>query len=128
MFKKMVFLFFAALLLANMSGCIALLAGAAGGAGTAGWLSGKLTQEFNASFEKAIEATTSALDSLFLDITKKTVKEDVAQVMAEYHDERTIWIDIFPISDSMSSVSVRVGMIGDEEASRKILNKIEQFL
>ena len=122
MLKKTVFLFFSVALLVNMTGCIALLAGAAGGAGTAGWLSGKLTQEVNASFEKTIEATTSALDSLFLDMTKKTVKEDVAQVMGEYLDGRTIWIDIFPVSDSISSVSVRVGMAGDEEASRKILD------
>lgn len=128
MVKKIVFLFFASLLLVNMSGCIALLAGAAGGAGTAGWLSGKLTQEVNASFEKTIMATTSALDSLKLDITKKTTKEEVAQVMSEYNDGRTIWIDIFPVSETVSSISVRVGMTGDEEASRKILDKIEQFL
>lgn len=48
--------------------------------------------------------------------------------MSEYHDGRTIWIDIFPVSETVSSVSVRVGMTGDEETSRKILEKIEQSL
>lgn len=51
MFKKVVTLIFSVLLLLNICGCVALLAGAAAGAGTAAWLSGKLSQEVNASSE-----------------------------------------------------------------------------
>jgi len=128
MFKKLTVLLVAVLLLANMSGCFALLVGAAGGAGTAGWLSGKLTQELNASFDKTIKATTSALDSLKLKITKTTTKDEVSQVISKYYDDRTIWIDIHKVSEKISRIEIRVGATGDHEASRKILDKIEKYL
>ncbi|MFH1621980.1 MAG: DUF3568 family protein [Candidatus Omnitrophota bacterium] len=128
MIRKTLVLFFAILLLVNMSGCVALIVGAAGGAGTAGWLSGKLTQELDASFDKTLKATTSALGSLKLDITKETTKDDVAQVMSQYSDGRTIWIDVHKVSDKISRIEIRVGMTGDLEVSRNILDKIERYL
>ncbi|MCX5703525.1 MAG: DUF3568 family protein [Candidatus Omnitrophica bacterium] len=45
MAKKILVFIFTSLLLINIYGCLALLAGAAGGAGTAVWLSEKLSQE-----------------------------------------------------------------------------------
>ena len=128
MIRKTLFSVLAILLFVNMSGCVALLVGAAGGAGTAGWLSGKLTHELDSSFEKTLAATTSALESLKLDITKETTKDNVAQVMSKYFDERVVWIDIHKISDKISRIEIRVGMKGDHEASRRILDKIERYL
>ncbi len=128
MIKKMLVLTFSALLLFNLCGCVALLAGAAGGAGTATWLSGKLTQEVNASFEKSLKATRAALKSLKMDIEKDTVKDNVAQVISKYNDGRTTWVDIHRISQSISKIDVRVGMKGDKEAARKILDKIVRAL
>jgi hypothetical protein len=128
MIKKATLLFLSALLSLNLCGCVALLAGAAGGAGTAGWLSGKLSEEVNVPFDKALKATVSGLKSLKLEITKQTVKEDVAQVMGKYKDARTIWIDIRPVTASVSRIDVRVGITGDEEASREILAKIKKHL
>jgi len=128
MIKKATLLFLSALLSLNLCGCVALLAGAAGGAGTAGWLSGKLSEEVNVPFDKALKATVSGLKSLKLEITKQTVKEDIAQVMGKYKDARTIWIDIRPVTASVSRIDVRVGITGDEEASRAILAKIKKHL
>lgn len=128
MFKKLVALLFSILLLVNMSGCVVLLAGVVGGAGTAGWLSGKLIEEVDAPFEKTLKAVTSALNALKFDITKRVTKDNVAQVKSEYTDGRTIWIDVHRISDSVSRIELRVGMTGDKEASRKIIDKIEKYL
>ncbi len=128
MFKKVIMLIFSSLLLVNIYGCAVLLAGAAGGVGTATWLSGKLTQEVNASLEKSLVATKDALESLKLSVTKETLKADVAQVMGNYTDRRTIWIDIHRISDSISRIEVRVGVTGDQEAARRILNRITRYL
>ncbi len=124
MFKKTIALLVSGLLLISMSGCVAILAGAAGGVGTATWLSGKLSREVNASFERTLEATKSALKSLRLGVRKETKKEDVAQVMSNYTDGRTIWIDIHKVSESISRVEIRVGAAGDKEVARKILNRI----
>lgn len=128
MFKKIAVLVFSVFLLVSTSGCVALLAGAAGGAGTTTWLSGKLTQEVNASFEKSLKATRAALKALKMDIEKETVKDNIAQFISNYTDGRQVWIDIRRISQSISKIEVRVGMKGDKEAARKILDKIVKFL
>lgn len=122
-------LVFSIFLLLNISGCIALLAGAAvGGIGTATWLSGKLSQEVNGSFDRALNAAKSALRSLTLNVTKETVKDNAAQVMSNYIDGRTVWIDIHRVSVLTTRVEIRVGAAGDQEAERKIMNKIISYL
>lgn len=129
MVKKIIGLVFSILLLLNISGCVALLAGAAvGGAGTAVWLSGKLSQDVNGSFDKSLNAAKSALRALKLNVSKETIKEDVSQIISNYTDGRTIWIDIHRVSLSISRVEIRVGAAGDKTAARKIMNKILSYL
>ncbi len=129
MVKKIMGLVFSIFLLLNISGCIALLAGAAvGGIGTATWLSGKLSQEVNGSFDRALSAAKSALRSLKLNVTKETIKDNVAQIMSNNTDGRTVWIDIHRVSASTTRVEIRVGLAGDQEVARKIMNKIISYL
>ena len=128
MFRRTIVVVISVLWLMNMCGCVALLAGAAGGAGTAAWLSGKLSQEVNASFDKTLKAAKSALRSFKLKVTKETIEEKVAQVMSNYTDGRTIWIDIHRVSESTSRVEVRVGATGDKDIARKILDRIIRYL
>lgn len=111
-----------------ISGCVVLLAGAAGGAGTAAWLSNKLTQEVNATFDKSIDAVKSGLKSLKLKVEKETKKDNVAQIMSNYSDGKTIWIDIHNLTPRTSRIEVRVGVAGDEEAARKVMDKILRYL
>ncbi|MCR4337631.1 MAG: DUF3568 domain-containing protein [Candidatus Omnitrophica bacterium] len=108
----------------SLSGCFALLAGTAGGAGTAVWLSNKLVQEVNAPMDRSISAVRAALKSLKLEVTKETQAEDVAQVKSEYYDGKNIWIDIRKVTASKSKIEVRVGLTGDEIAARKVLDAI----
>ena len=128
MLKKAAIIAVLVFLSANIYGCVPLLAGAAGGVGTATWLSGKLSQEFEAPFDRTLKAVESALKSLKLEITEKTVKKDVAQVMSKYTDGRTIWIDIRPISRRQSQVEVRVGALGYKEAAELIIARIKRYL
>jgi hypothetical protein len=127
MFRKALCVIAGVVLIANMYGCIAVVAGAAG-AGTAVWISGKLSQEVSASLEKATQAAKYALTSLKLDIHKETVTDKVVQIMSNYYDGRTIWIDIHRVSQAMSRAEVRVGATGDKEAARKILDTIVKYL
>jgi len=129
MVKKIaVFVFLGGLLL-NICGCFALVAGAIGGAGTAVWLSGKLTQQFNASYERTIKATESALKSFKFEITKQSKEENVATFRSYYADGKEIWIDIRPVTDNSTKVEVRVGAVStDKEASSKILKRIKDYL
>lgn len=131
MLKKLLALIFLVSLSLNMCGCAALLVAggaAAGGAGTATWLSGKLVQVVNSPFEQTIQAARSALESLGLGISSEIKKEKIAQIKSSYIDGETIWIDIHRISQSSSRVAVRVGAISDKEAAVDILDNIKKFL
>ena len=128
MWRRIFGLIFSALLLLNTCGCAVLLVGAAGTVGTAAWLSGKLSQEVDASLDKSLKATKSALKSLNLNITKETITRDIIQVMSNYMDGKTIWIDIRRVSDSVSRIEVRVGVPGEKETAREVLNKIIEYL
>ncbi len=112
------------LFLFNIYGCAVLVAGAVGSAGTAAWLSGKMTQQVNASSEESLKAARAALKDLKLHITKETKAEDIIQIKSNYTDDRTIWIDIKTISHSTTQIEVRVGAVSDKEAAKTVLDKI----
>jgi len=129
MLKKITVFIFSGLLLLNIYGCFALFAGAAAGAGTAAWLSGKLTQEFNAPYERTIKATESALRSFNFEIAKEAKETDVTTFRSHYTDGKEIWIDVRRVTDTSTKVEVRVGAVsGDKEACTKILNRIKSYL
>jgi galactitol-specific phosphotransferase system IIB component len=129
MFKKVAIFVFSGLLLLNIYGCFALLAGATGGVGTAAWLSGKVSQEFQSSYAQTTDATKAAMRSLRLKTTKETKEEDITQIKSEYTDGKDIWIDIRKITDNSTKVEVRVGGIKSDKAiADKILETIQKYL
>jgi len=127
MLKKLAMGVVLILFLANSYGCFLLLAGAAGGVGTASWLSGKLVQEVNKPLGDIIKAVEAALKSLKMQIDKKTVTDEVAQIISKFTDQRMVWIDIHRIETSRSRLEVRVGVLSDKEAARKILDRILRY-
>lgn len=128
MFKRTLAGICACFLMVSCQGCFLLLAGAAGGAGTAVWLSGKLTQEVNVSYEKAIDASRKALRSMKLPIEKETTETSVTQIKSAYEDGRTIWVDVHRVTEASSRIEVRVGMTGDKAAADKVLTRIKRYL
>ncbi|MFO8052636.1 MAG: DUF3568 family protein [Candidatus Omnitrophota bacterium] len=131
MFKKVPAYLIALMLgvsIVTFSGCTLLFGAAAGGAGTAFWLSGKLREELAASYQQTISAAENALDSLDMEITKKTHSENVTQFKSIYSDGSTVWIDIRPILENKTEIEVRVGMRGNQSASAEILERIKDYL
>jgi len=127
--KKIAVFAFSGLILLNMCGCVAFLAGATGGAGTAIWLSGKLTQEFHASYGQTTDAADAALELLKLETTKETKKKDITQLKSNYTDGKEIWIDIRKITNNSTRVDVRVGGVKpDRVAADEILKTIQKCL
>lgn len=125
--KKSVCLFLAVLAL-PLSGCVALFVGAAAGVGTATWLSGKLIQTIDSDRESTVKAVKQALSSLKMQVKKQTIADDVTQIISEYTDGRTVWIDIRPLPDRFSRIEIRVGVTGDKDAAQRILQKVQSFL
>ncbi len=128
MLKRFGLFFVSMCLLVHCYGCVALLAGAAGGAGTAAWLSGKMVQEVAASPEKSLSAIKSSFAAMKYSITKETIKEDVIQVLGKHTNGKKIWVDVVPIISAGSKIQVRVGMVSDKEAARALLNEIVRKL
>jgi hypothetical protein len=129
MFKKTMLMILSGMMMLNLCGCFALIAGVAGGAGTAVWLSGKLTQEFHAPYHATIDATHAALHSLDLQVAKETQEEDITQIKSIYTVGREMWIDIHRVADDSTKVEVRVGGINpDKDAAALVLSKIHSFL
>ena len=130
MLRRSLTLIILGIFLIGASGCIALLVGgAAGGAGTAMWLSGKLSQDVNAPYERVITASKSALNSLKLAIARETREENVTQIRSDYYDTKEIWIDIKKLTEQSTRIEVRVGTVTpDKEAATKIMDKIKRYL
>jgi hypothetical protein len=129
MLKKAMLVVLSGALVMNLSGCFLFVAGAAGGAGTAVWLSGKMTQTFHGSYDDTVNATRSALKSLNLPVNKETQEEKMTQIKSTYTDGKEIWIDIHKTSDTSTTVDVRVGGVNpDKEADSMILKKIQSYL
>jgi len=129
MVKKTTHLLLAAMLMMNLTGCFAIFAGVAGGAGTAVWLSGKLTQEFHASYQATIDATNSAIQGLNLKVVKEIHEDTVTQIKGSYTNGSEMWIDIHKVGDNSTKVEVRVGGVtSNKEAAGIILKKIQGLL
>ena len=129
MFRKALASIFSGFLLLNICGCFLLVAGAVGGAGTAVWLSGKLTQQVNASYDRTIKATESALRSFNFEIAKESKEADVATFRSHYTEGKEIWIDVRRVTETSTKIEVRVGGVsGDKEACTKILDRIKTYL
>ena len=128
MFKKIAVFIFSIMLLANLCGCVALIVGsAAGGAGTAVWLSGKLTQYVNASLDQVIKAAKDSLQSPSLKIVMKETASGQAVVQIRGRDVagEKVYIDIHKITETRSRVEVRVGtIISNKAAADRILKGI----
>lgn len=129
MVRNMLVYVFSCFLLLSTYGCIAIVGGAAGGGGTAVWLSGKLTQQFNASYDHTIDAAKKSLDSLKLELVRETREENITQLKSKYTDGKEIWIDVHKVTVNSTKVEVRVGAISpDKEAAQKILKRIQSYL
>lgn len=131
MFKKIAVFISSIILLINICGCVALLAGSVAGAGTAVWLSGKLTQAVDASLEQATQAAKDAVTPAnFESATKESASgKIVVQIRSKNIAGEKIWIDIHKITESRSRIEVRVGtLVNDKPAAEKLLKKITERL
>jgi len=114
-------------LLINLCGCIALLAGAAAGGGTAMWLSGKLTDQVNASFSKTTSATERAMGALCAGKIEKVSRGNVVQFRGEDASGRNINVDVFLVSEKMTKLEIRVS-VNERDAAQRVLDEIKRRL
>ena len=113
-----------------VQGCALLLvgAGAGAGAGTYAYVKGELQMTYGASVDRTWNATLSALKDLNMRVewTKKEVIE--GNIEATKPDGTKVKIDVVKAGPDTTTVKVRIGIFGDEEASRLIHRRIADIL
>lgn len=115
-------------LLFGCSACAALVIGAAGGTAGAVYVLGKLQEEVNHLVPTVHQATVEALKDLDLPIRENRGDKLTAHLESEFADDKHVWIDLDAIGDSRTKLTIRVGIIGDEVRSRRILEAIKKHL
>jgi len=115
------------LLCSTLYGCAAVVAGGAGVAATYNYFEGKLTVTRNSTVDHAYDASIKACKNLGLIIEKKSKNLTGASISGKDGD-RPFWIWISAENAVRSSISVRVGLLGDQMASERIQNAIHQYI
>ena len=110
------------------SGCFSLLVGAAGGVAGAVYVMGKLKDEMNYDVSAVHKATVAALGELELKVLEDKVDKLSAHVESEFSGGEHVWIDLESLSNSRTSLTIRVGVAGNEVRARKIYDAIKRHL
>ena len=116
------------MLAAFSSGCIPLVVGAAGGAAGVVYVRGKSTEEFSYDVPVVYRAALTAMKELGLTLSEDRADTLSAHVESEFADRTPIWISLESVGESRTRATIRVGRMGDEVRSRKILDTIKQYL
>ncbi len=125
-FKKMQFAFIACLSLLSLSGCVALVAGAAVGAATVAYVDGQYQKNIPYSFAQVTKATKQVLAK---DQTVQTKQTDTTfNITAKSKQGDSIEVKIKRLTTNASQVSIRYGVMGDQSASKQLMHQIEQQL
>ena len=116
------------MLAAFSSGCIPLVVGAAGGAAGVVYVRGKSTEEFSYDVPVVYRAALTAMKELGLTLSEDRADTLSAHMESEFADRTPIWISLESVGESRTRATIRVGRMGDEVRSRKILDTIKQYL
>lgn len=112
------------------SGCFVVALGAAGaaGAGTVAYARGQLDATLANGYDQVLAASNRALDELQL--VKISEKKDAfsAILIARTAEDKRVEIRIAKEGDTLTTIRIRVGIFGDEEKSRTLLEKMRAGL
>ena len=72
--------------------------------------------------------TDAALKDLGLPIIQDKEDKLSAHLESEFSDGKRVWIDVQKASESVSELTIRVGLMGDDARSRQILAAIRKHL
>lgn len=128
---RIAFALFAVLALAQ-AGCLLAVAGAAAGAGTAGYFyyKGRLYRDFAVPLPDVRNATHAALLDLHFILLTDDAKDGKAFILTRTADGKKvrIYLDVvtnpIPAEGTLTRVSIRVATFGDEGVTARIFDQI----
>ncbi len=110
----------------SLSGCVAawLAVGAGAGIGAYKYIDGSLSREYPLAYSRALDATNSALANLFISTTNSMDEGTNARIDAVRKDGTKVTVKLDDRGQGVTSISVRVGMIGNRDAAQVIHEEI----
>ncbi len=107
------------------SGCVAVVAAGAG-AGAVAYVRGQLETTQTRDFERTVRGTQRAIEQL--GFAKVSDKKDalLATFVARNAADKKIDIRLENLGKDLTKIRIRIGIFGDEELSRRILDKIRE--
>lgn len=121
----------AAMLLAAMllcsAGCGAIIVGGAAAAGTYVYLDGQAKNTYSASLQRSYDASLAACRELSIPVTSESRGGSSATIKGKLSGD-TVVIAMELVGDDRTEITVRVGLFGNESASRRIHATISRHL
>lgn len=116
-----------------LSGCVvAAVVGigvvVAAGAGVVVYIKGNLTQTVNAPQMKVHDAAVKALKDLRLPLLSDQTDQMTTKMTSQFPDGTEVWLTFEAVSYQSTKITVRVGIMGEEQRAREILQKIQKHL
>lgn len=106
------------------AGCVVVAAGAAG-AGVVAYVRGELETTLEGRLDAVHKAAGRAISQLEFNQISDQKDALTAVVVARTAQDKKIEITLTRVGDNLTKVQIRVGIFGDEDVSRTILDKIK---
>jgi uncharacterized protein YceK len=110
------------------SGCAAIVVGAAAGGAAVGYYKGWLVDQIPTTVPKAFEATKAGLKELNLPVYKGRYDQIKGTVDSELADGTNVYVKLRATEGGTTEIKIRVGTIGDKDASHRILKAIKKHI
>jgi len=110
----------------SLSGCVAawLAVGAGAGIGTYKYIEGSLSREYPLAYSRAWDATNSALANQQISISNSMDEGVKGDIDAVRKDGTKVVVKLEDRGQSVTTISVRVGMLGNRSDAEKIHDEI----
>lgn len=110
-----------------LNGCAALLIGGAAGAGTIAYIRGELKSTEQMTMDQAWATSEHAVRELGFVVTYREKDEVNAKLVSRDSKDTRIEISMHRVTEQTTDIRIRVGVFGNENMSRTILDKIHSL-
>jgi hypothetical protein len=114
-----------------VSGCVVLAAlgiGAAAAAGAVVYVKGNLTQTVNVPRDKVHEAAVQAVKDVGIPVLSDATEDMTTKITSQFSDGAQVWVTLDVVDYKTTKITVRVGLMGEEQRAREVLAKIQGHL
>ena len=113
-------------LLFFLSGCAAVLLGVGAGVGIGAYkyVEGRVEREYPLAYGRAWDATNSALANLQISVSNSIDKGANGKIDAVRRDGKKIGVRLTDRGKGVTTISVRVGMLGDRDEAKRLHEEI----